>query len=202
MTIVTLYALLGDDLRLIYAPKDYDEVFTNLTIVSLILFTIELTLSAAAVENYLNSFFFWLDLVSTFSLITDIGPIMDWLSGSDSSQSDDITGSTIATTGTAQTDTVSLARASRGAKLGSKAGRLTRVIRIIRLVRIVKLYKSANQALAKQEAKISSAQHQLEQQLKINKGTSVLSQQAISEAMKDQMPESRVGRQLSEKTTR
>lgn len=84
MTIVTLYALLGDDLRLIYAPITYDYVFTNLTIVSLILFTIEVCLSAFGYENYLNSFFFWLDLVSTASLITDIEPIMDWLSGTSS----------------------------------------------------------------------------------------------------------------------
>jgi hypothetical protein len=41
---VTLYALVGDDLKIIYAPKEYDVVFTNLTIVSLILFTCELLL--------------------------------------------------------------------------------------------------------------------------------------------------------------
>ena len=81
MTIVTLYALIGDDLKLIYAPKANDIVFTNLTIVSLFLFTLELSLSSFGYENYLNSFFFWLDLVSTASLITDIEPIMDWLAG-------------------------------------------------------------------------------------------------------------------------
>jgi hypothetical protein len=87
----------------------------------------------------LNSFFFWLDLVSTASLITDIEPMMDWLSNlgqEENTGAEDGAGD--------NADTVSLARASRGAKLGSKAGRLTRVIRIIRLVRIVKLYKSAN----------------------------------------------------------
>lgn len=77
--------------------------------------------------------------------------------------------------------------------MGSKAGRLTRVIRIIRLVRIVKLYKSANHALAKQEAKISQTSEQLSQ-LKIKQGSSVLSQQEISAAMKDNLPESRVGK--------
>jgi hypothetical protein len=44
MTIVTIYALLGDDLKLIYAPKMYDYVFTNLTIASLFLFSLELSL--------------------------------------------------------------------------------------------------------------------------------------------------------------
>jgi hypothetical protein len=146
MTIVTLYALIGDDLRLIYAPKMYDYVFTNLTITSLFLFSIEICLSSFGYENYLNSFFFWLDLVSTASLITDIEPIMNWVTGSGTSS--DSTNPTTSASNT-NTDSVSIARASRGAKIGSKAGRLTRVIRIIRLVRIVKLYKSANHAIAK-----------------------------------------------------
>lgn len=85
MTIVTLYALIGDDLRLIYAPKEYDHVFTNLVIISFILFLAELILQIIGYEKYLNSFFFWLDLVSTASLITDIEPIMNWLSGTDTS---------------------------------------------------------------------------------------------------------------------
>jgi len=156
MTIVTLYALIGDDLKLIYAPKEYDIVFMNLTIVSLALFTSELLLQMFGYDGYTYSFFFWLDFVSTASLITDIEPIMNWLAGEGSASSDGHTDGT--DEASAQTDSVSLARASRGAKLGSKAGRLTRVIRIIRLVRIVKLYKSANHALAKQDAKISSTE--------------------------------------------
>jgi len=83
MTIVTLYALIGDDLRLIYAPKTYDYIFQNLTIVSLFLFGIELCLSSFGYEAYLNSFFFWLDLVSTASLLTDIEIFMNWISGSE-----------------------------------------------------------------------------------------------------------------------
>ncbi len=83
MTIVTLYALIGDDLKLIYAPKTEDHIFQNLTIVSLFLFTFELCLSSFSYENYLNSFFFWLDLVSTASLLTDIEVFMNWLSDSE-----------------------------------------------------------------------------------------------------------------------
>lgn len=197
MTIVTLYALLGDDLRLIYAPKSADPVFTNLTIVSLVLFSLELILSCFGYEDYFNSFFFWLDLVSTTSLITDIEPIMNAISGIDTSNDDNL--DDIETQG-ADANPVALARASRGAKLGSKAGRLTRVIRIIRLIRIVKLYKSANKAVTKQqERKISKKEKDLQtiDQLREKRSTSIMSSQSVTEALQNEIPESRVGKTLS-----
>ena len=149
MTIVTIYALLGDDLKLIYAPKSSDIYFTNCTIACLFFFSLEVILSSFGIDMYLNSFFFWLDLVSTISLVTDIPPIMDAITGGGGSAETEEGETDVSQ----QTEAAALARASRGAKLGSKAGRLTRVIRIIRLVRIVKLYKSANHAMAKKEAK-------------------------------------------------
>lgn len=156
MTIVTIYALLGDDLRLIYAEKSADPVFTNLTITALVLFSLELLFSCFGYEEYFNSFFFWLDLVSTASLITDIEPIMNSISGVNTSDQGNI--EDIENQG-GDMNPAALARASRGAKLGSKAGRLTRVIRIIRLIRIVKLYKSANKAVTtRQDKKISKQQ--------------------------------------------
>lgn len=42
MTIVTLYALFGDDIRLLACPKSGDEVFWSLTVVALFLFGLEL----------------------------------------------------------------------------------------------------------------------------------------------------------------
>ena len=126
MTLVTLYALLGDDLRLIFVPIESDGVFTSLTIFSLILFTLELVLASISQEDYLNSFFFWLDLVSTASLITDIEPIMNALMTIGESDGDGSSNLIIQ-----DDNTASLARASRGARLGTKAGRMTRIIRLI-----------------------------------------------------------------------
>lgn len=151
MTIVTIYALLGDDLRLIFFPKEADDWFTLLTFISLILFLIELCLASLGQPDYFNSFFFWLDLISSLSLVTDIEPIMAAITGGGENDTD---------TGT---DSASLARASRGARIGTKAGRMTRVIRLIRLIRIVKLYKSANNAIAKQEEKLQSHELRLKQ---------------------------------------
>jgi len=85
MTIVTLYSLLGDDFRIMYADKSVDYVFTNLTIISFALFSLEIILSCLGQENYFNSFFFWLDLVSTLSLVADIKPLMDAFTGAQES---------------------------------------------------------------------------------------------------------------------
>lgn len=75
MTLVTIYALLGDDLKLLTTTIEADDYFTVATSISLILFLIELVLASIGKEGYFNSFFFWLDLVSTLSLVTDIEPI-------------------------------------------------------------------------------------------------------------------------------
>lgn len=139
MTIVTIYALFGDDIRLAFFTKEADDVFFAMTFVSMILFFVELVLSSIAKEDYFNSFYFWLDLVSTISLITDIGWIWDEIIGTTDYQA------------SSAEQASSLARAGRGARIGTKAGRITRVIRLIRLIRIVKLYKSANTAMNKQE---------------------------------------------------
>ena len=95
------------------------------------LFTIEIVVHSLAQPNYFNSFFFWLDFVSTCSLIMDIGWFWDNVVG------------TTDTVDTAE-QASQLARAGRGARLGSKAGRIMRVVRLIRLIRIVKLYKWQN----------------------------------------------------------
>lgn len=81
MTIVTIYALLGDDLKLLTTTIEADVYFTAATAISLVLFMLELILASIGKEDYFNSFFFWLDLVSTLSLVTDIPPIMDAIVG-------------------------------------------------------------------------------------------------------------------------
>ena len=123
-----------------------DIAFTEMTIFCLIFFMLELILASIGNPDYLFGFFFWLDLVFSLSLITDIEPIMDAFAGMGSNEEDETL------SGGNTSDTGSLVRASRGARIGTKAGRMTRVIRLIRLIRIVKLYKSANQAIAKKEA--------------------------------------------------
>lgn len=134
MTIVTIYSLFSDDVRNLAFTLDADNTFNVLTTLSLILFSIELIMACFCKDEYFMGFYFWLDLISTASLITDIGWIMDQVYGTGGSA------------GNAQ-QAAKLAKASRGARIGTKAGRIARVIRLIRLIRIVKLYKTANNAL-------------------------------------------------------
>jgi len=85
MFFFTFYALLGDDLRLLLFEKTSDNFFTNLNIITMILFAIEVILSSFAIKDYFLSIFFWLDLISTVSIITDIEPIWFKIIGNDHS---------------------------------------------------------------------------------------------------------------------
>lgn len=77
MFFITIYALLGDDVRLLAFTSSADNVFMWLNIITLALFSIELILSSISVNEYLGSFFFWLDLLSTLSIVTDIAPLWE-----------------------------------------------------------------------------------------------------------------------------
>jgi len=110
-----------------------------ITFISMMFFLLELILSSIAKEGYFLGFYFWLDLVATVSLITDIGWIWDEIIGTEEVNASNAQQAS------------QLARAGRGARVGTRAGRIARIIRLIRLIRIVKLYKNANIVMAKQQ---------------------------------------------------
>ena len=119
MTLITFYALFFDDIRMIGFEKDQDDGFFAITLIGMLAFTVEIILASLVMDDYWNSFFFWLDLVSTISMIPDCGWIWEPLTGGG---------------GTNATDLAKTSRAGR-------VTRVIRVIRLIRLIRIVKLYK-------------------------------------------------------------
>ena len=122
MTIVTAYSLFFDDIRVLLIPKSADEVFYMITFGCLCSFAIEIIIASYCKEDYIGTFFFWLDIISTVSMIPDIPWIWEPIIGEGSGGGGDAT---------------QIAQTSR-------AGRVTRVIRgirLIRLIRIVKLYK-------------------------------------------------------------
>ena len=122
MTLITIYALYFDDIRMITLPKNTDDIFFGITLFGMIAFTLEIFIASYSKNDYLYSFFFWLDVVSTVSMIPDCGWIWDPMIGDASANADDAT---------------SLAKSSRA----SRVIRVIRIIRLIRLIRIVKLYK-------------------------------------------------------------
>jgi hypothetical protein len=76
MTLVTLYALFGDDIRMLFFKNNADNVFFNLTYLAFASFIMEFILTCIAREGYFLGFYFWLDLISNLSLIMDFGPVI------------------------------------------------------------------------------------------------------------------------------
>lgn len=115
-------------------------------------------------------------MISTASLILDI----TWVSEALFAQR---------TEDAATTDAGSIARAGRAGRAGTRVGRVIRIIRIIRLIRIVKLYrayverkKQAEQAAAEPGEKVES--------------------NVFQDNDEEEHEESRVGKKLSEYTTK
>lgn len=129
ITTLTIYALFGDDIRLSATSKSSDSIFFSLTIVCIVIFSAEIIISSFAQDQYFFKFFFWLDLIATVSLISDIGWIWDPIVGTSDS------------VGKSAAQATQIARAGRASRAGTRAGRIIRIIRVIRLIRIVKLYK-------------------------------------------------------------
>lgn len=92
------------------------------------IFFLELIFSSIAIEGYLSSFFFWLDVISTLSILMDVGLFTNAVFGIDEEITNNI--SIIA----------------RQAKASRVAMRAVRVVKLLRLVRLVKLYKAAVRA--------------------------------------------------------
>lgn len=87
MTIITIYSLFGDDVRQLAFDANADPTFYVLTIIAFFSFSLEIFLACLAKDDYWLGFYFWLDLVSTISLFTDVGWIMNAIMGVNSSGS-------------------------------------------------------------------------------------------------------------------
>jgi hypothetical protein len=149
MTSFTIYALYGDDFRQLAFDASADVVFMVMSSIAFFLFSLEIVLSCWAKPGYLpnpcadmskeklqcpgclnllmiGSFYFWLDVVATVSLITEI----DWILDTSNSQ-----------TALESDSGLQSARAGRASRAGARAGRIMRIFRMIRLVRLARLYK-------------------------------------------------------------
>eukprot|EP00241_Pyramimonas_parkeae_P004274 CAMPEP_0114238114 /NCGR_PEP_ID=MMETSP0058-20121206/7752_1 /TAXON_ID=36894 /ORGANISM="Pyramimonas parkeae, CCMP726" /LENGTH=849 /DNA_ID=CAMNT_0001350203 /DNA_START=611 /DNA_END=3157 /DNA_ORIENTATION=- len=173
MTLVTIWALFGDDIRLISTYKEADDGFTVVTIFCLLCFSVELGFASIAKEGFTFSFYFWLDLIATVSLLFDIPDVFALMTGVEETDS---TVSPTDSSGSADNsqmkESATLTRAGRTSRAGTRAGR---IVRLVRLVRILKLYKQ------------------------YTKSKQLADGQADPE---EELAESRVGQKLSDLTTR
>lgn len=143
VTLLTLLALIESDVRFGFCPKDTDEIFDILVHFCFSYFILESLLSCAVKEGYFRfcwspmwkrcglkvpwfsgSFFFWLDLISTLSLILEMTWFQNLLYGTDT------------TTTVAQINPAQLSALKRTA-----AARVLRFVRLSRVFRIAKLFE-------------------------------------------------------------
>ena len=141
MSIFTIYCLFMSDIQSACIRIEFDFTSNVIQCILLAIFAIEWVLNIIAKKDYIWSFFFWLDLISTISLIQDIDWIMNPLLGYSSNRAN------------ANRSSVQAAKAVSKVSSASRATRVLRVIRIVRLIRMVKLYKSIYIAKQNQEKK-------------------------------------------------
>lgn len=180
MGVVTIYILFSDDVKLLTTTKDSDPIFSIICLIVIFLYSFEFVCSCICIEDYIFNFYFWLDFLSIFAMFLDV----DWiymgliyaLSGTGSSSSP----------GAKNVNAKSLSsifRAGRAAKIGSRA---IRVLRIIRLIRLNKLYKNSEKYLNKNQAS----------------GNKENPESQTGNIKKNHSEESKVGKKLSELTTK
>lgn len=131
ITLVTIITLFSDDIRQIFFSPQSDEAFSILTLICMSIYTFEMVVLSLLKEGYFLRYYFWLDLVSTLTMILDLVWINDLMNGGDFQNA---------------TNVVKIARASRASKIGAKS---TKLIRILRLIRVLRLYKTASKQLNK-----------------------------------------------------
>jgi hypothetical protein len=122
LVVALFLALFTIDIRdCMLSSNGTDDQICMLLFAVLIMFAVEIPVCWVCKTGYRWSFFFWMDLLGTFSLIFDICFLFPM----------------------ADSNTTVL-RASRASRIGSRAARLTKLIRllkVVRVVRVVKLFK-------------------------------------------------------------
>lgn len=131
MLIVTLYTLFSDDIRVSSFSVYDDTVFFGLSCCALSFFGLELILSFIVKKEYRWSFYFWLDLIATISIVPDI----DWL------------WYPIVGIGSNSSNVNQIKNAGKSSRAGTRATRVIRIVRLVRLMRIAKLYKHTKRAV-------------------------------------------------------
>ena len=129
MTLATLYALFGSDLRHWFTNKDSDIYFYSLLVISFGLFGSELLVQSCVKDDFKYSFLFWLDFIATFSLVLDVPWLVDIFNNMFdlplTNSSNDVVPGKIAST--QNTTAISIIKS----------------FRLVRLIRIIKLYNYA-----------------------------------------------------------
>jgi Ion transport protein len=111
--LITIWVLIADDLRLACMPPAADTPMATIAMICMCAFVLEIVMYSLGSRRYLFSFFFWLDVLATASMILDIPAVEYAILGQDG-DSESLRSAT-------------LARATRMSRIGTKAGRIASV---------------------------------------------------------------------------
>mmetsp|Transcript_26430 Transcript_26430/g.47679 ORF Transcript_26430/g.47679 Transcript_26430/m.47679 type:complete len:1059 (+) Transcript_26430:87-3263(+) len=196
-TVLTVYALFGDDMRLASTHRRIDELFNAVTIIAVLVFAVEIVVQCLGQDEYFLGFFFSLDLGSTITLAFDL----TWVSNE-------------LFCGTGEGEALKTSRAGRA---GARASRTVRIIRLMRLVKLYKAYRVAVEKRKEEEYRQMKLYQSLQPgesmpETEADKSEFAVDQDADEDIGKDdaaqkegeesQKSETRVGKKLSDMTTR
>lgn len=128
MSFLTVYILFADDIRVAAFSVTADDYFYSLATSCMCLFSLETAVSFYSRPAYRFSFYFYLDCLSTLSLLADIGWVWERLMTSFSSDSE---------------QNRRMQAAGKMSRASTQTPRVVRIVRLIRLIRLTKLYKNA-----------------------------------------------------------
>ena len=75
ITVIALFSLFSDDIRMASFDASADLTFDVIHMILILIFTVEIILNWIAIEEYPLSFYFFLDVISSLSIILDISMI-------------------------------------------------------------------------------------------------------------------------------
>jgi hypothetical protein len=73
--VMTFYTLFFDDFQQLFCRIQTDSLFDAVSLAALALFLAELGLASCALRGYVNSYYFYLDIISALSILIDLNAI-------------------------------------------------------------------------------------------------------------------------------
>ena len=77
ITVIALFSLFSDDIRMAAFDAAADLTFDVIHMILILIFVVEIILSWIALEDYRFSFYFFLDVISSLSILLDISMITE-----------------------------------------------------------------------------------------------------------------------------
>ena len=133
MAFIIMVSIFGDDLRRVFLPKAYDSYVDYFMLFLMFLFILEMISNSLVLKlEYLCSFVFAFDLLSTCSMLLDVTLISeDYMSSYESGGSGQAT-------------------SNAASEFGTKLGKLLRMVRLVRLLRLSKALSKSSQGNSEQ----------------------------------------------------